>query len=105
MVANQFAVLGNGKKRYNAISGFNAAYFTRLSSVFPPRTDPAAGGTSSDGDLIGIGEYVALTGTQYLTKSWRVVEASSESNAYLTVQYYDAPSETWTTVHSFNSPA
>lgn len=79
MVSNVFGYTGSGNKRYNAL--------------FPPHTTTTA---IPDSDNVVLGDNFGLT------KSWRIVESVGEENAYLTVQYYNSDTKTWTQVHTFN---
>lgn len=80
MVANAFGYIGRTSKRYR--------------SIFSPIKTPPVVDTT---DTVVVGD------NRLLTKSWRVVESTGGDGAYLSVQYLDTGTSTWTQVHAFNT--
>lgn len=79
MVANAFGVTGSNKTKYSAL--------------FPP----SDGGSYYPSPPLVVGTSLPLT------RSWRVVESVKNTDAYLAVQYFDTTTNTWVTVHCFNT--
>ena len=86
MVANAFGVLGSYRKCYNAMFPPDSHYSGN------PSPSPQPGTT-----VVTVGDSASLT------KSWRIVESGNSSDAYLSVEYYEAKGDVWVPVHTFNT--